>query len=302
MLTLAQCDYLLASVKDLRAFKVGPRESIGAVREISREDPAKIENALRSSACPFKGSAGEGIRSALEGSARSRIYTSFVLFAYHASRCRYVPTSSIMALLPIRELMHGIRQEIALTFPDINAGSIQRISPRGYAALTDNGTLVFIQRGTVFRAFKEEMILRLGLHALCWASSDRSMPQHLRYKAISVPPGEIPRKLAENIARGAAEHASFVFYAKVLLPEIIENAADLCGIICSVPRDSGTSSEVDERQMCGICRDSMLEGMTRMLECGHVYHEQCITESIRECGNRCPECRFYIRVPSRLID
>jgi hypothetical protein len=245
-------------------------------------------------------------------STRASIYKSFSQFAYHLSRCRYVPTSDLMTLLPGGELAHTTRQEIALTFPSLNPGTIRRISPRGYAALTDadgsstGGSVVFIQSGATLRAFKEEMILRLAIHALCWASGDRAMPANLAYKAARPPAGDIPRRVADNIARGAADRKSCAFYAKILLPEVGDHAAELYGIICGATQDigseTGTEGETENVSICGICRNSMMRGSTTMLECGHVYHGPCIAECIRVCGNRCPECRFHIRIPTRLVD
>ncbi|KAL5273806.1 hypothetical protein ACFFRR_000515 [Megaselia abdita] len=44
------------------------------------------------------------------------------------------------------------------------------------------------------------------------------------------------------------------------------------------------------REECSICKD-LLSFPTLALECGHVFHRECIQQSIMLCSRSCPNCR-----------
>lgn len=50
-------------------------------------------------------------------------------------------------------------------------------------------------------------------------------------------------------------------------------------------------------QICAICHNSVLEGFSMNLKCNHIFHLNCIHESLMEpgpSGSRCPVCREEI--------
>tara|TARA_B100001248_G_C27323974_1_gene428153 strand:- start:151 stop:438 length:288 start_codon:yes stop_codon:yes gene_type:complete len=49
------------------------------------------------------------------------------------------------------------------------------------------------------------------------------------------------------------------------------------------------------QNICYICHDENNEFSIR-LKCNHIYHEQCIKESIKLTGPECPYCRDYVNL------
>tara|TARA_B100000482_G_C12586913_1_gene290036 strand:+ start:764 stop:1219 length:456 start_codon:yes stop_codon:yes gene_type:complete len=42
---------------------------------------------------------------------------------------------------------------------------------------------------------------------------------------------------------------------------------------------------------CSICADTLEDGVTHRLECGHIFHAACICRWFRQGNPTCPECR-----------
>tara|TARA_Y100000389_G_scaffold130530_1_gene127923 strand:+ start:14 stop:538 length:525 start_codon:yes stop_codon:yes gene_type:complete len=42
---------------------------------------------------------------------------------------------------------------------------------------------------------------------------------------------------------------------------------------------------------CSICYEDLSKQQTCTLKCGHIFHTDCIIETLRKCGSKCPYCR-----------
>ena len=46
---------------------------------------------------------------------------------------------------------------------------------------------------------------------------------------------------------------------------------------------------------CNICYDDIILKNTIALECGHIFHNNCIITLIRKRNRKCPNCRCRIK-------
>ncbi len=51
----------------------------------------------------------------------------------------------------------------------------------------------------------------------------------------------------------------------------------------------------EEGEKCAICRDEMNIGSDKRLECGHLFHEECIVGWLERCA-QCPLCRKEVKL------
>jgi hypothetical protein len=305
VLTLGLCNHVLSQLGDARAFRLGPRSSLAAVRELSVTRPTEVAALLDDARSPYGEEGASVVRRALaprQGTGRARCYATFENFCHHVSRGKHVPSRDLRDLVPSVGPDHAVRQLISLSIPQIDVVTIRSMGsnwPRAFVAKTDSGATVFVYRGAILRAFSLEVVLRASLHALCWASGHPRLPPRLRYRSAPVPDSELARALTTVLALKAATAClahPYTFYATVLIPEVVNCLGDLQGIIATQPvtplADDDGEAEAGA-DPCPICLYNMVGGDAKLTSCGHLLHTECF-EVLRARPGRlqCPICRL----------
>jgi hypothetical protein len=292
------CDHVISQLEPDSAYVLGPRSALGKLVELYRRSAADVNKVVIDSSSPFSEGVRDGLLDLLKRGGKTEKeskYLSFYTFCYHISRHRYIPTSSILELLPTLSLDVSVRQDLAIVLTSAQPGTIKRISAHGYAAMTDDGSIVFVNKHHGYTAFTLKSVLKMSLFALAWASGPGMLPKRLRYKYLEPRHHYAKTIISELIELSKQPRlSSYAFYAKALIPTVVEHAVTLFGYIATnyevVESDAQSTGEGEE--VCMICLTSLATTEPSViLPCGHVFHTCCRHASISSGISYCAICR-----------
>jgi hypothetical protein len=266
-----------------------PKAALKKVIKLWKESEQEVVDALQT---PFSETTKHAFLKLLHNDGKAHKdskYRTFDAFAFHVSKHRYIPSKNLHSLVPKLEATVAEIQEITLSISSLHVGTLKKISPHGYVGITDDERTIFVCKyGDNIRAYTLTSVLRTAMYILLWACD--LLPLEIRYKSME-PDHHFSKSIANKLAKDVkdADCKTYAFYAKHLIPLTVENMPALSGFIMTNFIESETSSSTgsnDER--CVICLCSLRHGHSRMLDCGHMFHCECLAQFLLIDGKK--EC------------